>query len=149
MENAFLLGGTVLKKDGIAIISALVSPYPVGGGAGGRNSFLFRATLAEAKRQHACCYATLPIYLQIAIVVTDGKQTTTGGYTRLATASGGLKNKGVTVYAVGVGYNVDRDELEEIASSPDYVLTSSSFRALQTVAPQIRKAVCEGEKDFV
>ena len=83
--------------------------------------------------------------LQIAIVITDGKQTTTGNYTRLSVASEGLKMSEVTVYAVGVGSSVDRDELEEIATRPEYVLTSSSFRALQTIAPQIRKSVCEGE----
>lgn len=51
------------------------------------------------------------------------------------------------MFAVGVGTNVDEDELKEIATSPDYVLTSNSFTALQTIAPQIRKAVCDGEGD--
>lgn len=88
------------------------------------------------------------IRLQIAIVMTDGKQTTTGNYTRLSVASAGLKLREVIVYAVGVDSSVDGDELEEIATAPEYVLTSSSFRALQTIAPQIRKSVCEGERDF-
>ena len=88
-----------------------------------------------------------PIHFQIAIVITDGKQTTTGEYTGLSKASEGIKRKDVTVYAVGVGKNVNEDELKEIATSPDYVLTSNSFTALQAIAPQIRKAVCDGESD--
>ena len=88
------------------------------------------------------------IRLQIAVVLTDGKQTTTGDYTRLSVASEGLKSRKITVYAVGVGSSVDRDELEEIATGSEYVLMSSSFSALQTIAPQIRKSLCEGEKEF-
>ena len=83
----------------------------------------------------------------MAVVVTDGKQTTTGSYTKLSVASQGIKNKGVTVYAVGIGSNPDRAELEEIASSPENVLTSASFKELETIAPQLRTTVCEGKRD--
>ena len=85
----------------------------------------------------------------MAVVITDGKQTTTGNYTKLSVASQGIKDKGVTVYAVGIGSNPDQDELEEIASRPEYVLKSASFRALQTIAPQLRKAVCDGKSIFL
>ena len=84
----------------------------------------------------------------MAVVITDGKQTTTGSYTKLSVASQGIKDKGVTVYSVGIGSNPDQDELEEIASRPEYVLKSASFRALQTIAPRLRKAVCDGKSDF-
>ena len=84
----------------------------------------------------------------MAVVITDGKQTTTGSYTRLSVASQGIKNKGVTVYAVGIGSSPDRAELEEIASRPENVLTSASFTALQTIAPELRKAVCDGKSGF-
>ena len=80
----------------------------------------------------------------MAIVITDGKQTKDGVFTSLLEASEGIKNKGVTVYAIGVGNGVDRNELEEIASSPDNVLTSSSFRELVTIAPRLRNVVCQG-----
>ena len=83
-------------------------------------------------------------FIQIAIVITDGKQTKTGVYTSLAVASEGIKNKGVTVYAIGIGNGVDRNELEEIASDSEYVFTPSSFRALRTIAPLIRTEICEG-----
>jgi len=78
-------------------------------------------------------------------VITDGKQTTTQSYTRLSVASRGIKNKGVTVYAIGVGSGADRAELEEIASGSEYVFTSSSFSDLQDIAPRITKRFCAGK----
>ena len=77
-------------------------------------------------------------------MITDGKQTTTLPYTRLPVASQGIKNKGVAVYVIGVGSGADRAELEEIASGPSYVFTSSSFRDLQDIAPRITKRLCAG-----
>ena len=78
-------------------------------------------------------------------MITDGKQTTTLPYTRLSVASRGIKNKGVTVYVLGVGSGPDRAELEQIASGPNYVFTSSSFRDLQDIAPGITKRFCTGK----
>ena len=79
-------------------------------------------------------------------MITDGKQTTTSQYTKLSEASRGIKNKGVIVYAIGVGSGVDQAELEEIASGLDYIFTSSSFESLQNEASKIRKSVCEVSK---
>ena len=81
----------------------------------------------------------------MAIVITDGKQTTTLPYTTLSVASRGIKNKGVTVYALGVGSGADRAELEQIASGSDYVFTSSSFSDLKNIAPKITKRFCAGK----
>ena len=78
-------------------------------------------------------------------MITDGKQTTTLPYTRLSVASRGIKNKGITVYALGVGSGADRAELEEIASGSEYVFTSSSFSDLQNIAPRITKRFCAGK----
>ena len=77
-------------------------------------------------------------------MITDGKQTTTLPYTTLSIASQGIKNKGVTVYALGVGRGADRAELEEIASGSEYVFTSSSFSDLQNIAPRITNRFCAG-----
>ena len=78
-------------------------------------------------------------------MITDGKQTTALPYTRLSVASLGIKNKGVTVYALGIGSGTDRAELEEIASGSSYVVTSSSFSELQSIAPRITKRFCAGK----
>ena len=83
--------------------------------------------------------------MQMAVVITDGKQTTTGQYTRLSVATQGIKNKGVTVYAVGVGSGADKAELEEIASAPEYVFTSSSFKELQDISLGLTKRLCQGK----
>ena len=84
-------------------------------------------------------------FLQIALVITDGKQTTTSSYTRLSVASQGMKNKGVIIYAVGVGAGADRAQLTEIASGSKYVYTSTSFKDLQNIAPTIRKRLCQSK----
>ena len=78
-------------------------------------------------------------------MITDGKQTTNGNYTRLSEASQGIKNKGVTVYVLGVGNAVDRAELDEIASGPDYVSVAPSFQNLLSISSGIRQLFCAGE----
>lgn len=80
-------------------------------------------------------------------MITDGRQTKTGNYTRLSVASQGIKNKGVIVYAVGVGSGVYKAELEEIASTPDKVFISSTFEDLQKISSELTRRMCEGEWD--
>ena len=77
-------------------------------------------------------------------MITDGNQTKTGQYTSLPVASQGIKNKGVTVYAVGVGKAVAMSELLEIASAPEYVITSPSFKDLQKITTEMRRQFCGG-----
>lgn len=82
---------------------------------------------------------------QLAVVITDGKQTKTGKFTALSVASRGIKSKGVIVYAVGVGTGVDRTELEEIASDSQHVFISSSFSELHAISLGLTRRLCEGE----
>ena len=84
-------------------------------------------------------------FSQLAFVITDGNQTTTGTYTRLSEASQGIKNKGVTVYALGVGREVHRAVLDEIASRSDYVSITPSFQDLLSFSSGIRQLFCAGE----
>ena len=81
----------------------------------------------------------------MAVVITDGKQTKTGQYTRLAVASRGIKRKGVTVFAVGIGSSFDQRELEDIASERFNVFTSVSFKDLQGLSSDITTSLCEGK----
>ena len=78
-------------------------------------------------------------------MITVGKQTTTGNFTRLSIASQGIKNKGVAVYAIGVGTGADRAELEQIASKPEYVLRSSTFEALRNISFGLTQKLCQGK----
>lgn len=89
--------------------------------------------------------------LQIAFVITDGKQTKTGQYTPLATASKLLKDKGVQIVAIGVGELrtvVDYTELLDIASTNEYVFVAKSFDELQNPgnARLFRRRVCDGKR---
>ena len=78
-------------------------------------------------------------------MITDGKQTTDqGSYTELSVASRGLKNKGVKVFSLGIGRNVDRTQLNDIASSNDNVFTAASFGGLAPVAETIVQNSCPG-----
>ena len=77
------------------------------------------------------------------ILITDGKQSTTKAYTELSVASQGVKNKGVAVYAIGVGKGVDAAELRDIASSQENVYVSASFKELQPIAVELRKKLCD------
>ena len=85
-------------------------------------------------------------FLQVAIVITDGKQTTDrGSYTELSVASRGLKNKGAMVFSLGIGRNVDLTQLNDIASSNDNVFTAASFAELAPVAENIVQNSCPGK----
>nr|XP_058971731.1 uncharacterized protein LOC131798056 isoform X6 [Pocillopora verrucosa] len=84
-----------------------------------------------------------PNVAKVLIVITDGAQTTTKAYTPLATASAGVKSKGVAVYAIGVGKGANEAELREIASSQENVFVSASFKELHSLAVEIRKRLCD------
>ena len=77
------------------------------------------------------------------VVITDGEQTKSKPYTKLPEASQGVKDKGVAVYAVGVGKGANVAELREIASSQENVFVSASFKELQGLAVEIRKRLCD------
>ena len=97
--------------------------------------------------QHLYIFPFIEISLtnvcQVLIVITDGAQTTTKAYTPLATASAGVKSKGIAVYAIGVGKGANEAELREIASSQENVFVSASFKELHSLAGEIRKRLCD------
>ena len=79
--------------------------------------------------------------LQIAIVITDGEQTTAKEYTPLDVASKRIKDKGVEVFSLGIGSNVNTDQLRQIASSNDNVFSSAGFDELvEVVKPVVEKS---------
>lgn len=56
---------------------------------------------------------------RVAVVITDGRSNINASLT-VSTALA-VREEGVTVYSVGVGRNIDMDELNAIASSPNNV----------------------------
>ena len=75
-------------------------------------------------------------------MITDGKQTETGGYTPLDQASQGIKNKGVEVYSLGVGVAVNSEQLRQIASSDQNVFSSPTFQDLVNFVNPIVEKSC-------
>lgn len=57
-------------------------------------------------------------------------------------ASQGLKDKGVTVYSLGIGSRVNSEQLRQIASSGDNVFTSAGFEELTAVVQPIVEKSC-------
>ena len=82
--------------------------------------------------------------MQIAIVITDGKQTRRGIFTELSVASRGLRSKKVQVFSLGIGKNVDLQELANITGSKDKVFYADSFTTLTPVAQTIVQNSCPG-----
>ena len=81
--------------------------------------------------------------VQVLIVITDGKQTTSKPFIELTVASQGIKDKGISVYAVGVGRGPDLSELQQIASAPENVFSSESYKGVISLAPPIRGKLCD------
>ena len=81
--------------------------------------------------------------MQIALLITDGEQTTTGGFTPLDKASKDMKDKGVVVYSLGVGSGVNSEQLRQIASSDDNVFMSTGFEELTDVVKPIVEKSCQ------
>lgn len=75
------------------------------------------------------------------IVLTDGASADT-----IATKAQAdmLKQEGVDIIAVGVGENVNTEELNDMASGSNHVFTVSDFSVLNTIREDIKKAACEG-----
>ena len=78
----------------------------------------------------------------MAIVITDGEQTTAKNYTPLAKASKGIKGKGVVVYSLGIGSSVNSEQLRQIASSDDNVFTATGFDTLADIVLPIVQRSC-------
>ena len=49
------------------------------------------------------------------------------------------------MYVVGIGSGVKKTELDEIASGPEFVLTSSSFEDLPLASRLLTRGLCEGK----
>ena len=57
--------------------------------------------------------------------------------------SANLKNAGVTIVSVGVGNNVDLNELRAVASHPNLVIRSYDFNSFLQLLPNLQQIICE------
>ena len=85
---------------------------------------------------------------QVAVLLTDGKQTEDTALGRLndpAEASKDLQNAGVHVYSFGIGKEIDRKTLLAIASyDQKQVFFATTFEEMEVPAKQILASVCQG-----
>lgn len=90
------------------------------------------------------CNKSFIFYLQVALLVTTGPQSTQQPLgTPLADAAAQLKNVGVDIYSIGYGANVVPSELEAIASRPDYVFRTQ-IATLPIISSQLIARIRQG-----
>lgn len=83
-----------------------------------------------------------PLIPKFLVVMTDGISKNTRITAMEAKV---LKERGVHIIVVGVGRNLARKELINIASSPQDVITATSFRALKKIVVVAKEKVCGGK----
>ena len=78
----------------------------------------------------------------IVIVMTDGKSRNSSLTKQEANR---LHRAGIKVFAIGIGSKVVKDELKNIASSPENVFTVVSFNVLDSILSELKKSTCKGK----
>lgn len=86
-------------------------------------------------------YRSDPNIPKIAIVITDGHSTHKDKTQEEATK---LKEQDVEIYSIGVGDEVDNEELTEMASNKN-IFRVDTFTALQHLRPLLLRQVCEAK----
>ncbi|EDO26718.1 predicted protein, partial [Nematostella vectensis] len=86
---------------------------------------------------------------KVLLVLMHGRQTThKGPATPLNRAAQGLKDKGVEIWALGVGDEVSRAELIDVASDLDKVITVGSFGAMKGIVDEVVIGACKGNVEM-
>jgi collagen type VI alpha len=107
-----------------------------------RGSTNTAAALASARVEFFGAYGRQGV-VRVAIVVTDGQS---NDPRETATEARALREAGAHVFAVGVGRNAAREELEVIASEPtsSFVFMVESFKGLEKIGGLLAERTCEG-----
>lgn len=119
---------------------AAINAVPYSGGGTNTGNALKQLQEREFSRQF-----TRPSVAHVVIVVTDGLSQFP---LETAKEASKLKKAGTYVFAVGVGDNIDHEELSNIASPPDntvnkYALYVSSFDGLKTLRNILAIKTCD------
>lgn len=79
------------------------------------------------------------------IMLIHGSQTTTQGpVISLDVASKPLQDKGVEIWAIGIGNSVSQKELRDIADDPSKTFAVGSFSSIFDVIDRIVPNICKG-----
>ena len=85
---------------------------------------------------------------KIAILITDGTQTEAPDAIGLREASEPLRQAGVRVIAVGVGTNVDEDELRLVTESDEDVVVAADFEDLLLKLDNLTSKACQLASEY-
>ncbi|KAJ7377501.1 Hemicentin-1 [Desmophyllum pertusum] len=100
----------------------------------------------KALRKVANCLYTSsddrPDKSNVCIVITDGKSND-----EIGGPASALRSRETTIFAIGVGTDPDRSELEIMAGNPSNVFTAD-FNELETVVEQIMQSACQVDGDW-
>ena len=81
----------------------------------------------------------------VAVVVSDGRSNVNAGAT--VSEAERVRDGDVTLVTVGLGSEMDRGEIDDMASNPDsqyaFYLTSSQQDDMQAVADQVLDTLCQ------
>ncbi|KAL8562359.1 hypothetical protein ACOMHN_066073 [Nucella lapillus] len=82
-----------------------------------------------------------PASAKLAVIVTDGKATRSADALRKAQE---LRQKGVTVFVIGVGDEVDKQELNNLATQPNctHVQVLKDYQDLDSLRSEIQRLSC-------
>ena len=82
---------------------------------------------------------------RVAVVITDGRSNINASLTIPSALA--VREEGATVYSIGVGSNIDMEELQAIASSPENVRLIDNFdvQEFQGLRSRITADACLGE----
>lgn len=85
---------------------------------------------------------------KIAIVITDGRSQDSAATAQEAQH---LRDKGVTVFSIGVGTGPQESELRAMASDPDsdHVFIVTNFDALSLIKSSLQQRACEGKEKWI
>lgn len=80
---------------------------------------------------------------RIAVVLTDGKS-----QDEVFKVAEAARNKGVILFAIGVGSETEESELRNIANKPSstYVFSVKDYKAISRIIQVIRQKLCEGKQ---
>ncbi|GAB1606676.1 uncharacterized protein LOC115210527 [Argonauta hians] len=86
-----------------------------------------------------------PKVTQVAVVVTDGRSGNKGLTKQEADK---LHQTNIQVFSIGIGGNVDKSELNFIASKPDMVSTVGNFNDLKKIQKKLQTQTCKAKRQY-
>ncbi|XP_063047092.1 collagen alpha-1(XXI) chain isoform X2 [Engraulis encrasicolus] len=126
------LGKHLASKD---LIQAMIDINYMGG-----NTRTGKAIQYAAEKLFALSERGPDGIARIAVVLTDGKS-----QDEVLAAAEAARKKGITIFAIGVGSEIEQAELRAIANKPSrtYVFSVEDYKAISKIRETIRQKLCE------